>query len=235
MCKSLLRSTERIKKNFCNLFCFSFSHSADSVWKDNLGTLDKQPDNDLFSARALGKKVSAKVKTPYESWRHMFINRPCVLFDGCYIGKFKYVRLGENKFQSALNLQVVQYYRCIRFMPDGSCYLLTTADSPSKSVSRLQNTHHLDRAVERGQYELYADVLTIIVKNTNRMYSKCMKFEIRNTTKRKFTKLEYYFTMITRTEIGNETTDCNKIQPNYSFLFFRRVPGYNARAIEPLL
>lgn len=37
--------------------------------------------------------------TKYLSWRSMFIERPRVCFNGCYISKTKYIRYGERSFQ----------------------------------------------------------------------------------------------------------------------------------------
>ena len=57
----------------------------------------------------------------YATWREMFIERPRLLFGGCYIGKTTYVRAGENSFQDP-NFQpwhLVTYFRYLRFFPEG--------------------------------------------------------------------------------------------------------------------
>lgn len=54
--------------------------------------------------------------TTYESWRKMFIERPRLHFNGCYISKTTYVRNGENSFQDQFYRpwHVVEYYRYLR-------------------------------------------------------------------------------------------------------------------------
>jgi F-box protein 9 len=60
--------------------------------------------------------VNCGVLTPYESWRKMFIERPRLQFNGCYISKTTYVRNGENSFQDQFYRpwHVVEYYRYLR-------------------------------------------------------------------------------------------------------------------------
>jgi hypothetical protein len=53
----------------------------------------------------------------YESWRKMFIERPRLHFNGCYISKTTYVRNGENSFQDQFYRpwHIVEYYRYLRY------------------------------------------------------------------------------------------------------------------------
>uniref|UniRef100_A0A1B6DUW8 F-box only protein 9 n=1 Tax=Clastoptera arizonana TaxID=38151 RepID=A0A1B6DUW8_9HEMI len=53
----------------------------------------------------------------YNSWREMFILRPRLNFNGCYISKTSYIRHGENSFQDRFYRpwHFVQYYRYLRF------------------------------------------------------------------------------------------------------------------------
>nr|CAI5853653.1 unnamed protein product [Callosobruchus analis] len=52
----------------------------------------------------------------YNSWRCMFIERPRVHFNGCYISKTTYIRNGENSFQDQFYRpwHLVAYYRYLR-------------------------------------------------------------------------------------------------------------------------
>lgn len=52
----------------------------------------------------------------YKSWRDMFIERPRVNFNGCYISKNTYIRNGENSFQDQFYRPwyLVAYYRYLR-------------------------------------------------------------------------------------------------------------------------
>ena len=56
------------------------------------------------------------------SWRTLFIMRPRVNFNGCYISKMSYLREGERGFQDNADYKswhMVQYYRLVRFFPGG--------------------------------------------------------------------------------------------------------------------
>lgn len=56
---------------------------------------------------------------PYDgSWRRMFIERPHVLTNGCYIAKISYVRRGEDSFRDNSNgiSYNVDYYRFLRYI-----------------------------------------------------------------------------------------------------------------------
>ncbi|RUS85193.1 hypothetical protein EGW08_007019, partial [Elysia chlorotica] len=53
------------------------------------------------------------------SWRRMMIERPHILFDGCYISKVTYVRPGEQGLDSFYRpFHLVEYFRYIRFFPN---------------------------------------------------------------------------------------------------------------------
>ncbi|XP_039285494.1 F-box only protein 9 [Nilaparvata lugens] len=76
----------------------------------------------------------------FGSWREMYIGRPRLHFNGCYISKTTYIRQGENSFQDQFYrpCHIVEYYRYLRFFPDGKVMMLTTPDDPySGGVSRL--------------------------------------------------------------------------------------------------
>lgn len=75
------------------------------------------------------------------TWRDIFINRCRVKFDGCYISKITYQRLGENSFQDQFYrpVQIVEYFRLIRFFPNGDLFTMTSADELQVSVNKLKN------------------------------------------------------------------------------------------------
>lgn len=69
---------------------------------------------------------------PYTSWREMFLERPRVRFDGVYISKTTYIRQGEQSLDGFYRAwHQVEYYRYIRFFPDGHVMMLTTLKSLS--------------------------------------------------------------------------------------------------------
>lgn len=54
----------------------------------------------LACARVWGaQKTQLSSSAGYSTWRQMFIERPRVCFNGCYISKTTYLRYGERSFQ----------------------------------------------------------------------------------------------------------------------------------------
>ncbi|EME30651.1 F-box protein 7 [Galdieria sulphuraria] len=72
------------------------------------------------------------------SWRRMFLERPHLRFDGVYISRHQYIRMGltEGKYKQPVFL--VTYFRFLRFYPDGICIVLTSAEKPTSAVKRLR-------------------------------------------------------------------------------------------------
>jgi len=67
------------------------------------------------------------------NWRHMFIQRPHVVFNGVYISKATYVRQGEQSLDSFYSpWHLVEYFRYIRFFPDGLCFVVFVFDDDAK-------------------------------------------------------------------------------------------------------
>lgn len=111
----------------------------------------------------------------------MFLNRPRVRFDGCYISRITYVRPGENSYQDASYRHVpmstmmflvyppsdlivnfcfrpwhfVEYFRYLRFFPDGKLYFLTTAEKPAVTVGCLRDRTARNTTVLKGTYRLF--------------------------------------------------------------------------------
>ncbi|XP_039492351.1 F-box only protein 9 [Drosophila santomea] len=123
------------------------------VWGHNVGTLEAQ-DSDVSNV--------------YHSWRDMFIRRERVLFNGCYISKTTYLRMGENSFQDQFYrpVQLVEYYRYIRFMPDGKVLMMTTADEPAQGVSKLKHVHNVRSEMLRGRYRLFGSTVTLVLQKS---------------------------------------------------------------------
>lgn len=53
----------------------------------------------------------------YQSWRDMYIQRPRLRYNGCYISKTSYIRDGENSFQDRFYRpwHLVEYFRYLRY------------------------------------------------------------------------------------------------------------------------
>ncbi|ALC45252.1 CG5961 [Drosophila busckii] len=104
----------------------------------------------------------------HETWRDMFIKRERVHFHGCYISKTTYLRMGENSFQDQFYrpIQLVEYYRYIRFLPNGKVMMMTTADEPQQGVVRLKDVHNTRPDVLRGRYRLLGETVTLVMQKT---------------------------------------------------------------------
>ncbi|KAM5326017.1 F-box only protein 9 isoform 3-T3 [Glossophaga mutica] len=95
---------------------------------------------------------------PYTSWREMFLERPRVRFDGVYISKTTYIRQGEQSLDGFYRAwHQVEYYRYIRFFPDGHVMMLTTPEEPQSIVPRLRTRNARTDAVLLGHYRLSQD------------------------------------------------------------------------------
>lgn len=78
-------------------------------------------------------------------WRTLFISRPRVNFNGCYISRISYLREGERGFQDNefyKPWQVVHYNRILRFFPGGIVAMGTTAEKLEVAVKLM---HSRDR------------------------------------------------------------------------------------------
>lgn len=97
----------------------------------------------------------------------MFYDRPRVQFNGCYISKTSYLRYGENSFQDQFYrpVQVVEYYRYIRFYPYGKVLVMTSSDEPTQGVGKM-NFKNIQRECMPGHYRIHGDVAIIVLERT---------------------------------------------------------------------
>lgn len=131
------------------------------VWGHNVGTLTHLEGDENKSHL----NEQCPIIPRYSSWRQMFIERERVLFGGCYISKTTYLRMGENSFQDQYYrpVQLVEYYRYLRFLPDGTVYMMTSADDPQQGVTKLKNLQQLRPDILKGHYRLYGSTITIVL------------------------------------------------------------------------
>lgn len=92
---------------------------------------------------------------PYKSWREMFLQRPRVRFDGVYISKTSYIRQGEESLDGFYRAwHHVEYYRYLRFFPDGHVIMLTSPEDPLTVVPRLRTRNTRMDAALLGHFRL---------------------------------------------------------------------------------
>ncbi|KAG5672719.1 hypothetical protein PVAND_002820 [Polypedilum vanderplanki] len=157
------------------------------------------------------------------AWRDMFINRCRVLFDGCYICKITYQRLGENSFQDQFYrpVQIVEYFRLIRFMPSGEVLMMTSADDLQTCVNKLKNLKNISREILKGSYHYQDNHVLVVIKKTQFNFAQKYKrknsegensltffleLEIGNTNKKNFAKLTWKNYSVSQVRNGHEAT-----------------------------
>lgn len=193
----------------------------------------------------------------YGSWRNMFVERPRLNFNGCYISKTTYIRHGENSFQDQFYRpwHLVTYYRYLRFFPEGLVLMLTSPDDPAQCVAQMKSRTPR-QPVMIGYYRLKDDKVTLVVqkqeltkslqttfKRSNRRrevdnseQTFHMELTIQNHKERRHVKLTWsYYSVFTRTKQGHENT-CNFDLKTNRFppLWFSRVKSYTSESDQPL-
>lgn len=96
-------------------------------------------------------------------WRSMFIHRPHLYFTGVYISKTTYVRPGERSLDRLFKpYHTVNYYRYLRFFPDGSVMYQTSPEEPALVVGKLAHKHR-SAAVLLGHYSVQGSTVAVDV------------------------------------------------------------------------
>lgn len=183
----------------------------------------------------------------------MYYQRNRVLFSGCYISKTSYLRYGENSFQDQFYrpIHLIEYYRFIRFLPNGTLMMHTSSEEPQQSVAKLRNEANAtsDNTILTGHYRLHNDDVIIVLKprqnasqtrgrrqkiqatdeNNNRAFY--IELKIQSSKQRKFCKLEWANYSVIQMKNRNEATSEFELTPNmYPPFWFSRVKNYHSEA-----
>lgn len=191
----------------------------------------------------------------------MFIERERIHFNGCYINKTTYLRLGENSFQDQFYrpVQLVEYYRYIRFLPDGKVLMMTTSEEPSQGVTRLKSLNQLRSDILRGHYRLHGENITVMLKKNQRVLKAdhyyggrrrgsvvandndanfttyYIEFSIASTPKRRFCQLNWKKYSITQMRNKREvSSDFELTTSKFPPMRFSCVRSYHLDADAPL-
>ncbi|XP_028154298.2 F-box only protein 9 [Diabrotica virgifera virgifera] len=192
----------------------------------------------------------------YKSWRHMFIERPRVNFNGCYISKTTYIRNGENSFQDQFYRPwyLVAYYRFLRFYPDGTVLMLTSAEEPVQGIHLLKS-RNAKYPVFTGYYRLKDDRVILVVqrqqKNAPTEFKKSYKKQDNSNKKEMVYNMEFqikgkrkkheqlhwtHYSIVTKSKKGDETTTNFDLLGNrYPALLFSRVKSFTESSENPLI
>ncbi|XP_017103380.2 F-box only protein 9 [Drosophila bipectinata] len=217
--------------------------ACNKVWGHNVGTLNSDAEDTESS-------------NTYYSWRDMFIRRERVHFNGCYISKTTYLRMGENSFQDQYYrpVQLVEYYRYIRFMPDGKVLMMTSADEPAQGVNRLKQPHNIRPDVLRGRYRLFGNTVTLVLQKSQARATGHMRqrrgsvmpieensteflieLRITNSPKRRCAQLVWsHYTLVQKRNTVDTSSDFDLTDTKYPPLWFSTVRSYHLDADAPL-
>ncbi|KAJ8921794.1 hypothetical protein NQ315_008423, partial [Exocentrus adspersus] len=212
----------------------------------------------LACVRVWGLNCGSSPDT-YQTWREMFIERPRVHFNGCYISKTTYIRPGENSFQDQFYRpwHLVAYCRYLRFFPEGVVLMLTSAEDPTQCVGLLKN-RNARNPVLSGYYRLKDDKVIIVVQKQDPKIAAQvqsfkrnprkkdvqdspeqtfhMELQIKSVPKKRHAKLVWtHYSVFTKYKRGDEST-CNfdLITNRFPPLWYSRVKSFTAESENPL-
>ncbi|KAM4607955.1 F-box only protein 9 [Polymixia lowei] len=214
----------------------------------------------LACMRVWGRNCTKLV--PFNSWREMFLKRPRVRFDGVYISRMSYIRQGEESLDGFYRAwHQVEYYRYLRFFPDGQVMMLTTPEDPMVIVPRLRSRNTRMESVLLGHYRLSQEtdnqtkVFVVVCKRKEEKVSEYQRsrFCRRNTApeaehsfhvglqlssggRQCFNKLLWihHSCHITYRPTGETVVTAFDLDKMYAPFFFARVKSYTAFSERPL-
>ncbi|KAM4600142.1 F-box only protein 9 [Fundulus diaphanus] len=201
---------------------------------------------------------------PFKSWREMFLQRPRVRFDGVYISKTSYIRQGEESLDGFYRAwHHVEYYRYLRFFPDGCVLMLTTPEDPLSVVPRLRTRNTRMDSVLLGHFRLSQETdnqtkVFAVVSKKKKKEEKATEFQrnrfcrrnqapeadhtfhvglhLTSRGRQNFSKLVWihHSCHITYRLTGETVITTFDLDGMYAPFFFARVKSYTAFSEQPL-
>ncbi|KAL1244499.1 F-box only protein [Trichinella spiralis] len=116
-------------------------------------------NSDLWHAicAKIWKSRLGPLPSDFTSWREVYMNRAHLHFNGLYVSKASYVRMGERGYHDHISYNpwhVVVHYRYLRFFPDDSVIMITTADPPKIVVPLMRTKVAKHATAVIGQFTL---------------------------------------------------------------------------------
>ncbi|KAI3486276.1 hypothetical protein L1887_50169 [Cichorium endivia] len=186
---------------------------APSLWREIVRETYYPPILDAAAS------LASLYERHHSDWRTVFINQPRVRFNGCYIAACHYARPGMSEDAWIRVIHVVEFYRSIRFLPDGTALSLLTTDAPSETVRKLEPGLKA-KGFSKGRWELFEQGLEddedegrprgpkVVVEDLRdksmQKYAFRMVFGLRSTTRGRWNKLdllEYHSVNLTNGEV----------------------------------
>ncbi|XP_020246524.1 F-box protein 7 isoform X2 [Asparagus officinalis] len=91
------------------------------------------------------------------SWRKMWTHRPRVRFDGLYVSRNTYVRVGVAEWKVTNPVHLVCYYRYIRFYPNGRLLYKVSSQRVKEAAKCMHLRASKPDCVYKGEYRLAED------------------------------------------------------------------------------
>ncbi|KAI5140534.1 F-Box Only Protein 9 [Manis pentadactyla] len=180
---------------------------------------------------------------------------------GVYISKTTYIRQGEQSLDGFYRAwHQVEYYRYIRFFPDGHVMMLTTPEEPQAIVPRLRTRNTRTDAILLGHYRLSQDTdnqTKVFAVITKKKEEKPLDYKYRyfrrvpvqeadqsfhvglqlcSSGRQRFNRLIWihHSCHITYKSTGETAVTAFEIDKMYTPLFFARVRSYTSFSERPL-
>uniref|UniRef100_A0A9J7XNL5 F-box only protein 9 n=2 Tax=Cyprinus carpio TaxID=7962 RepID=A0A9J7XNL5_CYPCA len=172
---------------------------------------------------------------PFSSWREMFLERPRVRFDGVYISKTSYIRQGEESLDGFYRAwHQVEYYRYLRFFPDGQVMMLTTPEDPLITVPRLRSKN--SRYVQTFSTKYQRSRFCRWNPAPEAEHTFHVGLQLSSGGRQRFNKLVWihHSCHITYRSTGETIVTAFDVDKMYTPLFFARVKSYTAFSEHPL-
>jgi len=213
----------------------------------------------LICLKIWGRSVA--IPNYFPTWREMFLSKPRVHFNGCYISKMSYIRAGEKGFQdndAYKPWHVVEYYRFLRFFPGGQAVMVTSADDEaivSKQLSTKAGCNVQGAMI--GDYKIVDNVLACVLHKPKDKKKKVLRYR----RKGRRDESDYYevpeqdfhleffikgarfrnlhwkdYNIVSKYKNGQEKVDQFDLrdQRNYPMLKFKQVGSYHFESNNPL-
>lgn len=198
-------------------------------------------------------------------WRTLFLTRPRVNFNGCYISRVTYLREGERGFQDNefyKSWHMVSYYRILRYFPGGQVLMVTTAEDPSVAVKMLNSRYSCAiQGCMFGHYRTMNNRIHCVLQKTkntssasNNRRSSLRQRKSRNpyvfevpeqdfhmeleiSGKRNQQLQWLWYNVISKYKNGREQISSIDVSNpnNYPTMHFSRVKSYTLETLQPLI
>ncbi|XP_063726947.1 F-box only protein 9-like [Symsagittifera roscoffensis] len=150
------------------------------------------------------------------SWREMYLRRPRLNFHGVYISKVVYTRQGEQSFESCYNIfHTLEYYRYLRFFPDGLALMYTSPEEPKLVVPKLKYASCRLSGIKRGHFNLEENSVILILQDDERNHSARHARPSRNRTVEPFYENNFFMTL-SISAAGRKKPSCKLSWVSYS-------------------